>query len=218
MTPDQIAQTYDHLAAFWTSDGLDASNGLEAHRRALRFLKAPVPSLASASAPAGAEAQRAALDVGCGSSGRLAALLLAEGLSVTGVDISEEMLRLARVRQPGAIFLQADVVTWELPQAYDFISAWDSIWHVPLAGHEALLRKLCAGLKPGGVLILTAGGTEAPGELSGMMMGQPVYHATLGLPRLLEVISGAGCVCRHLEYDQHPELHVYLIVQRAGAS
>jgi len=24
----------------------------------------------------------------------------------------------------------------------------------------------------------------------------------------------AGCICRHLEYDQYPELHLYLIVQR----
>jgi len=31
----------------------------------------------------------------------------------------------------------------------------------------------------------------------------------------LEVIARAGCVCRHLEYDQHPEPHLYLIVQKA---
>jgi RimJ/RimL family protein N-acetyltransferase len=39
---------------------------------------------------------------------------------------------------------------------------------------------------------------------------------TLGIPTTLQIISEAGCVCRHLEYDQHPELHVYLIVQQVG--
>jgi RimJ/RimL family protein N-acetyltransferase len=41
-----------------------------------------------------------------------------------------------------------------------------------------------------------------------------MYHATLGIPRTLEVLAEAGCVCRHLEYDQYPEGHVYLVAQK----
>jgi RimJ/RimL family protein N-acetyltransferase len=41
-----------------------------------------------------------------------------------------------------------------------------------------------------------------------------MYHATLGIPKTLRVLAEAGCVCRHLEYDQHPEAHVYLIAQK----
>lgn len=41
-----------------------------------------------------------------------------------------------------------------------------------------------------------------------------MYHATLGIPETLDVLAKLGCVCRHLEYDQHPELHVYLIAQK----
>jgi RimJ/RimL family protein N-acetyltransferase len=41
-----------------------------------------------------------------------------------------------------------------------------------------------------------------------------MYHATLGIPKTLHVLADAGCVCRHLEYDQYPENHVYLIAQR----
>jgi RimJ/RimL family protein N-acetyltransferase len=64
------------------------------------------------------------------------------------------------------------------------------------------------------VLVFTTGGTDAPSEIQNSCMGQPMYHATLGIPGTLRVLSGSGCVCRHLEYDQHPELHVYLIVQK----
>jgi RimJ/RimL family protein N-acetyltransferase len=42
-----------------------------------------------------------------------------------------------------------------------------------------------------------------------------MYHATLGIPKTLQILAEAGCVCRHLEYDQHPELHVYIIAQKA---
>jgi len=36
----------------------------------------------------------------------------------------------------------------------------------------------------------------------------------LGIPALLKIIDRCGCVCRHLEYDQYPENHLYLIVQK----
>lgn len=45
-------------------------------------------------------------------------------------------------------------------------------------------------------------------------MGVPMYHSAPGIPALLEIIGRSGCVCRHLEYDQYPELHMYIIAQK----
>lgn len=202
MTPQQTAASYDVLAEHWGNDPELRANGMAQHQRALRF----VPR------------KGRAIDIGCGSSGRIIEVMLAEGFAVEGLDISPEMVRLAQARHPGVTFHLADICTWVFPQKYDFISAWDSIWHAPLAEHEAILRKLCDALTPGGVLIFTSGGVDDPGEVTNPCQGQPLYHATLGIPKLLEIISGQGCICRHLEYDQHPELHVYLVVQRAKAS
>jgi hypothetical protein len=92
--------------------------------------------------------------------------------------------------------------------------AWDSVWHVPLDRQEAVLSKLCLGLSAGGVIVFTAGGTDAPSEKQDSCMGPPIYHATLGIPKTLQVLAEAGCVCRHLEYDQYPEDHVYLVAQK----
>jgi RimJ/RimL family protein N-acetyltransferase len=92
--------------------------------------------------------------------------------------------------------------------------AWDSVWHVPLAGQAAVLTKLCRGLAAGGVLVFTTGGTDGPDERRDSRMGPPMYHAALGIPDTLRVLAEAGCVCRHLEYDQRPEAHVYVIAQK----
>jgi len=199
MHPDEIAASYDRIAHFWASKGFDAENGLAQHERAIRFTTH----------------RRRALDVGCGSSGRILELLSGYGFDIEGLDISPEMLALARAKFPDVNFLQADICTHELSASYDFISAWDSIWHVPLAAQRAVLQKLCAALHPGGVLIFTAGGLDAPDEVTNPCLGQPLYHATLGIPAILRVLDESGCICRHLEYDQPPEKHLSIIAQKA---
>jgi hypothetical protein len=45
-------------------------------------------------------------------------------------------------------------------------------------------------------------------------MGPEVCYSTLGIPGLLDVIEEAGCACRHLEFDQYPEKHLYVVAQR----
>lgn len=198
MQPDQIAETYNKIAEHWDSPDFNYDNGIRQHERALTF----------------APQAGAALDVGCGASGRIIGLLLAKGYDVEGVDISVEMLRRARRRHPGVVFHEANVCVWELPQKYAFISAWDSIWHVPLAQQLPLIKKICNHLVPGGVLIFTTGGVEQADEITPDCFGQPLYHAAPGIPSLVQALGEAGCRCVHLEYDQYPENHVYLVAQR----
>jgi SAM-dependent methyltransferase len=91
-------------------------------------------------APPPAKRPRAALDIGCGCSGRLIALVAGHGLAVEGLDISRRMIEHARMRHPAVTFHHADICAWQLPKQYDLISAWDSLWHVPLADQEARHR------------------------------------------------------------------------------
>lgn len=194
MTPEQVAASYDQIADHWVEV---STYGFAQVERAVVFVKH----------------KGVALDVGCGT-GRLMGLLNQHGFRTDGIDVSPAMIALARDRNPNARLFLADICQWHLPRPYDLIVAWDSVWHVPLAQQEAILTKLCRGLSAGGVLIVTTGGTDGPDERRNSYMGPPMYHATLGIPKTLQVLSEAGCVCRHLEYDQHPEAHVYLIAQK----
>jgi RimJ/RimL family protein N-acetyltransferase len=194
MTPDEVAASYDRLAERW----LDLSTyGFAPVERAVAFLKRT----------------GAALDVGCGT-GRLMGLLRTHGFATDGIDLSPAMIALARDRHPDARLFHADIGGWELPRSYDLIVAWDSVWHVPLHRQAAVLAKLCRGLSPGGVIVFTTGGTDGPEEKRDSHMGPPMYHAALGIPKTLHVLAEAGCVVRHLEYDRHPEAHVYLVAQK----
>jgi hypothetical protein len=84
-----------------------------------------------------------------------------------------------------------------------------------LTNQAPVLKKILQGLVSGGVCIFTTGGLDAPSEKVDSAMGPPMYYSVLGNPNTLKLISESGCICRHLEYDQYPELHLYVIVQRA---
>ncbi len=199
MTSTDVSRSYDQIAQHWIGPDFPAQNGLAQHRRALQFL----------------QRRGTSLDVGCGSNGRILTLLSEEGFAAEALDISAEMIRLAKETHPTVVFHLADVVTVTLPKQYAFISAWDSIWHVPLAQQEGVLRKLCLALEPEGVLIFTLGGMDRPGEVHNPLHDQPMYHATLGVPKTLSILAEESCVCRHLEYDQWSETHLYIIVQKS---
>lgn len=203
MTPEQTGHSYDQIADVWNADGFNRQNGIAAHRCALAFLH-------------GHGGQ--AIDLGCGCSGRFIDLLTAHGLHVEGLDVSARMIELARARHPQTTFHHADVSTWELPQTYDFITGWDSLWHLPLSAQEPVMRKILRALKPGGVFIFTTGGLEGPEEKTDSAMGSTVYYSVLGVHRTLSLIAESGCVCRHLEYDQWPERHLVIIVQKPSAA
>lgn len=198
MTPDEVAKSYDEIADRWDGDDFQRSNGIEQHKRALAFVKE----------------RRHAFDIGCGASGRFIDLLLDGGFSVEGLDYSRRMLEFAKKRHPKVPLHYADITHWQFDKQYDFISAWDSIWHLPLASQKPVLTKILQALAPGGVCIFTMGGLDAPEEKTDSAMGPPMYYSVLGIPRVLQLISDNECVCRHLEYDQYPELHLYIIAQR----
>ena len=198
MDPQLIARAYDELAAVWNSEEYNRAYGMAQHERALSFVRE----------------KGAALDVGCGCSGRVIDLLLARGFAVEGVDISPRMVELARQRHPQVTIHEADICRWDLPDRYTFITAWDSIWHVPLNMQAHVLRKLLRALSPGGILLFTMGGLVSAEEKTDNAMGPEVYYSTLGIPGTLGLISGEGCVCRHLEFDQWPEKHLYIVVEK----
>ncbi|MDI1449791.1 class I SAM-dependent methyltransferase [Polyangium sp. 6x1] len=96
------------------------------------------------------------LDVGCGSGIPTAKLLAEAGLSVHGVDISKEMLRLARRNAPGATFEQVDVMSFSPePGSFGGAAAFFSLLMLRKSEIPAALAKIGRALRPGGHLALS---------------------------------------------------------------
>lgn len=97
---------------------------------------------------------RTVLDLGCGT-GRHAALLAERGYELTGVDLSEEMLKVARATAPQLSFVQGDVRSVRLNRKFDVVA---SLFHVMSyqttnADLRAALATLREHLSPGGMFV-----------------------------------------------------------------
>ncbi|MFC7326460.1 class I SAM-dependent methyltransferase [Marinactinospora rubrisoli] len=125
-----------------------------------------------------------ALDVGCGD-GLLARKLAARARTVTGIDISPEMIALARASaagHPGLTFIEGDFRTAGLPTGgYDFVCSVATIHHMDF---EAALTRMRELLRPGGTLVVVGLARPAtPGEWAAEIAATPVVSVAKTLRR-----------------------------------
>ncbi|MFF8637379.1 class I SAM-dependent methyltransferase [Streptomyces pilosus] len=93
-------------------------------------------------------------DLGCGP-GVVTAHLASLGLSVSGLDLSEGMLAIARREHPGLRFEQGSMQDLDLPGgALAGVVSWYSTIHTPLDELPAVYAEFRRVLAPGGLLLL----------------------------------------------------------------
>ena len=95
-----------------------------------------------------------ALDLGCGT-GAFARLLAGRAEQVIGIDLSPQMVRLARERStgvPNVRYQVADATTWPFGrERFDCVASIATLHHLPLA---QTLSKMRDALRPGGTLLV----------------------------------------------------------------
>ncbi len=198
MTPDETGKNYNKIAKWWTDTQMERPEYGMAHiRKAMDHAKE----------------NAVFLDVGCGGTGRVIGEALNRNMKVTGIDVSSEMIRMAKNRHPDVNFINDDFIVWKTCDHFDLIIAWDSIFHAPVSLQRAATRKMCDLLNPGGVLLFT-GGAYA-GEASGNMEGVLFEYGTIGYREILELLDEMGCKIILMEEDQFPAGHMVFICQKS---
>ncbi len=184
---------YDKIVLWWHERHNDSHYGIPALERAVSMCSN----------------KKSALDVGCGSGGRYVRTMQRAGFAVTGVDVSGKMTELARRNHPEHNFIHADICQWTTDERFDLITAWDSIFHLPLAMHEPVIRKLCNMLNNSGVLMYTFG--DAVGEHTDTWHNEQYYYSSIGIEGNLNLLMNCGLTPVHLELDQYPQKHVCIM-------
>ena len=196
MDPLLLGKKYDKIAQWWHNQHVESGYGVRQFERAIGFT----------------ENGGKALDVGCGAGGRFIRILQDRGFSVTGLDVSQEMVNLASHNHPQHNFMQQDICSWQTDEKFNFIVAWDSIFHLPFMMQKPVVSKLCELLEKGGILIYTFG--NEVGESTAQWHNDTFYYSSIGINDNVKLLIENGLSILHLELDQYPEKHVYAVATK----
>lgn len=153
------------------------------------------------------------LDVGCGTGTQTIAIArqVAPGGSVTGVDVSPEMLASARRRsaQAGVAieFRHSDATALPFPdQSFDRVMMCMAMHMLPEADRSACLRELARVLAPGGRLVLI----DYAGPLAqrSSLMSRHGPHGRFDLNRLREPVELAGLHAVSIQPMEWLDMHL----------
>jgi SAM-dependent methyltransferase len=145
------------------------------------------------------------LELGCGAGIPMTAAL-ADGRTVTGVDISETQLEMARRNVPGATFIEADMTTLAFEQAsFDAVVAFYSLTHVPRDEGAELIERIRGWLRPGGLFVASMGADDEPGDVDADWLGVDMYFSHFDAKANRRLVARAGFVIDRADVAVEPE-------------
>jgi len=165
---------YDQIAAWYT---------------AARNPDVGVPDLAALTPSLPPHAR--VLDLGCGDGVPLSRFLLREGVDLTALDSSPEMVERYRAHFPGVPTQCVRVHDARFaPESFDAVVAWGVLFHLDDGEQAAAIEKVAAWLRPGGWFLFTSGDVQDVTE--GEMNGVAFRYVSLGIATYRSLLEGAG--------------------------
>lgn len=197
----QVSDLYRRHAAAWARQ-----------RSQTLFEKPWLDRFVSALPPTGAQAPTV-LDIGCGSGDPIARHLLQRGCALTGIDLSPELIAMARAQHPQANWTVADMRGLDLGRAFSGILAWNSVFHLTPDAQHQMFAVYAKHAAPGAALMFTSGPSE--GERIGTFEGAPLYHASLSPEAYRAGLSDHGFeVLAHIREDPTCGHHTIWLAQK----
>jgi len=137
------------------------------------------------------EPQSSILDLGCGAGEPVDDFLIKKGHLVTGIDISETQINLARQKCPRGAFLVKDISELKEGEfSVDAIISLYTIFHVPREQHGKLLKVIASFLPTGGKLLITMGDKDF--EQDHDLHGQIVWSSHYSTKKNRQLVEEAG--------------------------
>lgn len=136
---DAVRRGYDALAETYAANRSESGRDVDILDRFLGSLSTPARIL----------------DAGCGP-GTPVLRRLCTFATAIGVDVSRGQLDVAAGNVPGTVLVQGDMTRLPIRDGvFDAVTAYHSLIHVPIDGHQTVLDEFARVLRPGGRLLLT---------------------------------------------------------------
>ena len=141
-----------------------------------------------------------ALDAGSGS-GIPVSRFLSKRFNVTGIDISDKMIKLARKNVPNAKFIKMSMTNLNFkPETFSLICSFFALFHVKKEEIPKVLKKFHKILKNNGYLMLSFGECVKDKEEILRFLGEKTYYAATPKKKLMKMLKNLGFRIIYFKY------------------
>jgi SAM-dependent methyltransferase len=153
------------------------------------------------------------LDAGCGN-GRIARILVDRGYNVTGIDISENAVKLAKQNIQNAEFQTMDMAAITLPSArFDAIYSSFAVIHVKRELHKKVFEGFYRILRSGGKVFMSIGPDS--GEYLGDYFGYQMAWSHWAPETTQELLTDVGFqVITNEHVEMGSETHNWVLAKK----
>jgi SAM-dependent methyltransferase len=166
------------------------------------------------------------LDLGCGAGIPITKALALHHV-VTGVDFSDEQIRLARINVPDAGFVCKNILELDFPDAaFDAITAFYVLFHLPRDSQWNAIRLISHWLKPGGYFLATLSNNDTGPYTEDDFFGSTMYWNDVPIREYIVHIEGVGLEMLYagslghgygLDGQHKSEVHPLILARKEGA-
>ena len=155
------------------------------------------------------------LDIGCGAGIPVCRYFVDKGFTVTGIDLSQSMIDMARANVPEAVFIKKSMTEIDFPdRSFDGVVSCYALFHVPRDVHGEIIKDVFRMLKFGGSFLLSVGSTEGEGVED--FHGAPMYWSHYSPITYQEIFEDLGFEVTFAEpFDDGNETHFWLIGRKS---
>ena len=157
------------------------------------------------------------LDLGCGTGLPYDKYFVNRGIGLTGVDISEKHVGLARKNVRKAKYLVGDFFSEKVKGKFDAIVSFFAIFHIPRKEHKRLLDHIYSLQKKEGYILITLGAEPMRNEINPDFVGAPMAWSSYSVEHNKRLVSKAGFEILLAVEDYRTERHLWILAKKVGA-
>lgn len=157
------------------------------------------------------------LDLGSGVGIPFDKYLVDKKIKVTGIDISQKHVNLARKNVPKAKFIKGDFSKYHFKDRFEAIISFYAIFHIPREEHQELFSKMYGLLNQKGIILVTLGAKEYKYDVNPNFVGAPMAWSQYSANKYRIMLKKIGFKIIKATFEGTPkdqEYHFWVLAKK----
>ena len=154
------------------------------------------------------------LDLGCGIGLPHDKYFVDNKIDLTGIDISEKHIVLAKKNVKSAKYLVGDFFSKDIIGKFDAVVSYFAIFHIPRTEHLKLFKRINTLLNKEGYILITLGAEEMKCDVNPDFVGAPMAWSSYSVEKNKKLVQEAGFDIIMTVEDYRTERHLWILAKK----